>query len=247
MKYMYPTKNMRTKLCTLVLAVLAATGSANYLPATQVHSLAMRAILGAHSKVHGRKMQDLGDVLVADLAPIVDDLGTMICEEIESEEFQQDFVEEMEGAGIVCEYGCDDLEIPNLIMSCNVTGVDYCQEEADQQFCVSSETEDTEIQLEVGLDFSGESQSTSIQCNTYTSPEYMAGRVCWTFYSSGDLGAMLEDIVSGDVDPEAADALDYFDFINCSAELEDGTTCQCGLCNEGTGVSLGAYSNVWLF
>lgn len=233
---MYPTNNMRTKLCTLVVAIAVSSASANNLPATKVHSLAMKAILGAHSKVHGRRMLDVGD-MIADFAPIVDDLGSLICEEIESEDFQQDFEEEMADSGIVCEYGCDDLKIPNLIMSCNVTGVDYCLEEADRQFCVSSETEDTEIQLEVGLDFSGESQSTTTQCSTYASPDYMAGRVCWTFYSTGDLGAMLEDVISGEVDPEAVDELNYLSFTNCEAELEDGTTCQCGLCNEGTGVS----------
>eukprot|EP01083_Nonionella_stella_P191495 708731_1 len=69
------------------------------------------------------------------------------------------------------------------------------------------------------------------------------GRGCWNFTVAIDMDDMIDDIMSGEYDPEimtnSSAALEYFEFIECSGDFKDaGATCECGLCNEGKGYHL---------
>ena len=232
---------MRTTISALALVVAGSSVSANsYLPSTRVRNLGIKAVHKARSNVSSnRKLQ-------------FDDMGfyvSMICEELESDEFRQEFASELEGSGMVCsKFGCDDptnaglviAETPSLIMECNVDE-NVCQDGLnEEEFCV----EDTEISMSMELDFADTSEIKATQCSTYTSPPYMEGRGCSTVGLTVDYGAMMEDITTGELDMDMTEeeasiaATEYMELTECSGEFGDGAIkCQCEMCNNGMGVS----------
>ena len=145
-------------------------------------------------------------------------------------------VEEMEAEGVVCsEFGCN--EQFDLVANCGVED-EVCQD----QFCVA----DSEFELSMGIDPFAKNTISLNDCFTYNSPDYMAdmGRGCSSITATVDNGAMVDDVMSGQLDVEAmtedemaAKVLDYFEITECSLDFEDGTQCTCGTCNGGKGVS----------
>eukprot|EP01083_Nonionella_stella_P068554 182144_1 len=181
----------------------------------------------------------------------MDAMVPMMCGLIEMDYVQEGFESDVEGISITCPvFRCDDpsAEVPNLVMDCNMDGV-ICEEDENlkEEFCITG----TNVKTSMGLNFVGDSLLTSTQCSNYTSPGYMAdmGRGCWDINVTVKMGDMIDDmmddIMSGEYDPEemtekeaTAAALEYFEINECSGKFEDGTTCECGLCNEGKGYHL---------
>ena len=113
----------------------------------------------------------------------------------------------------------------------------------NEEFCVK----DTSVETSFSLNFAGKAPISSTQCSTYTRPDYMAdmGPGCWKIDVAMDMGAMMDEAMSGELedssmmtDEEAMEfSAKYFEITECSSSFYDGTTCDCGFCDEGMGVS----------
>jgi len=203
----------------------------------------MKAIHKARSELlSGRKLQ-FDDTDISDLGINIDEvlpmLAPMIC--LMMDESKDDFVDEMAVEGLVCsEFGCDDAEIPNLIMSCNMDG-EVCEvDDNNEEFCVK----DTSVETSFSLNFAGKAPISSTQCSTYTRPDYMAdmGPGCWKVDVAMDMGAMMDEAMSGEL--EDSSMMTDFEITECSSSFYDGTTCDCGFCDEGMGFELTCSNNL---
>lgn len=217
----------------------ASADSRRFLTTAHVRSLGMDAVLKAQLKVNEtRKLQhdetNLGD---ANMEDILAAAAPMFCAEIESAIAP----EELYGEGIVCsEFGCDNPEAatPNLIMNCKMDS-EIC--DADNQFCAK----DTEIKMTMGLTFVGKSKVTTTECTSYTKPQNLAdlGRECLSVDFTMDMGALINAGISGEQLDEDT-VLDYLQLESCSSKFEDGTECECGFCNGGSGFELKCNNNL---
>jgi hypothetical protein len=241
--------SLSSKLALVATAGASVSSAENYLPATHVRSLGLRAVEMAHENaIAGRKLQGQAGDDLFDEDSMMALMGPLMCSAFEDPELKAEIGEEMKTMGISCsKLGCDDAyaDVPNLVMNCNMDA-ETCDVDPStgEKFCV----EQTSVEFSMGLNFFGESKMESTQCATYTSPQYMKdlGHGCWSVDMKLNFGAYVQDIMTGDVDIDeytsdeemASILMNYFKFDKCSGEFDDGTTCSCGLCNQGTGFEL---------
>lgn len=235
---------MHTTLSAIALLVAGTSVSAesqrhesqSYLPTTLVRSFGLKAVQMAHSQALARRsMLDIGKI-VDGVMGAINAATPIMCGILELG--MPHLTDEMEAIGMVCsKFGCDDpfAKTPNLIMNCNFSG-ELCSKAFDENFCIT----DTNVQTSMELDFVDKSEFSSNQCSTYTSPDYMValGRVCLMLDVTLDVGALTDDITSGELDT-IAEAAEHVQINDCSGELRGvGIECECGFCNEGVGFKL---------
>lgn len=213
----------------------------NYLPMTHVRSLAMKSIHEAQSRalLVERKAQNMDDI---DIAAIMCQFLPMVTED-------PAFADAMEQTGMNCEeYGCSE-DNKFLIMKCSMPD-ETCETANDGvEYCVK----DTTIDFQMELDFEGESDIITNQCSVYTKPANLANlnKGCFNMKATIDFGSIIEtamdDAMSGGAtmsEEEATKmAMEAFDISECSANFEDGTTCDCSICDEGLGFELNCKKN----
>ena len=218
---------------------VANDASRNYLPMTHVRSLAMKSIHKAQSRalLVERKAQNMDDIDMGQMMAMMCQFLPMVTED-------PAFADAMEQTGMNCEeYGCSD-DNKFLIMKCSMPD-EHCETANDGvEYCVK----ETTIDFQMELDFEGESDIITNQCSIYTKPANLANlkKGCFNMKATIAFGSIIEtamdDAMSGGAvmsEEEATKmAMEAFDISECSANFEDGTTCDCGICDEGLGVSL---------
>jgi hypothetical protein len=220
---------------TIIISCLLAFAMEGTIVAAQlntIRSIGLDVVNDAQSNANTRRrLLGIGDKMAG--------TPSMMCSVYDSEEFQEDFEEDLASKGIVCkEFGCDDDYPPNLVMDCSVDG-EVCEEQAGERFCLK----DISFQVEMGL--GSVSLATATDCGNYTSPKYMAdmGYGCWTVDVTVDIDQWVEDMLFADemeptmtdeeLDEEAEElALENVQIDGCDAEFSDGTTCECEQCDD---------------